>query len=374
MIYDKSRILFGLDKAKMSIRNSKFALVVEGQMDVITAHQHGFKNVVASSGTALTETQLQMLKRYTGNIALAFDMDEAGKSAADRGIQEALKQDMNVKVVQLPGSKDPDELIRENPKEFKSAIENALHIMDYYFQVMLEDLDLGTVEGKREAAKRMLPIIAKIKNKIEKDEWIRRLSETINTDERYLREALPREGGGRKQQEEQEEGPPSGFPQKTRGEVMSEMLLALMVRYPSFLDLVVDRMDVDEIFGYENKMFYKNIIIYYNNANSVNTSEELNFSEFRSYLDNSSEEGSAQLNLLDKLGILGEKEFSGMEKDQAKKELLRVIQELKRLYITERKKEIEQLIARSEKEGDKEKVEELMKELKNLSEESGTSE
>ena len=377
MIYDKSRILFGLDKAKMTIRNSKFALIAEGQMDVITAHQHGFKNVIASSGTALTETQLQLLKRYTNNLALAFDMDEAGRMAADRGIQEALKQDMNVKVVTLPGGKDPDELIRNNPQEFQAAIENASHIMDYYFRMLLEELDLGSVEGKREAAKRMLPIIAKIDNKIEKDEWLRRLSETINTDERYLREALPKERKQQKREGDEEKGGQS-FTQKSRGEVMSETLLALLLRYPSFLELAINRLSVDEVFGYQNKMFYKNLVIYYNNANSENALAEMDFNSLKEQLTASFKKekdgDQEQLRLLDKLGILGEKEFSNLDPDQAKKELLKTIQELKRLYISERKKEIEQLIAQSEREGNKERVEELMRELKTLSEEYGLTE
>jgi DNA primase len=375
MIYDKSRILFGLDKAKLSIRNAKFAVLVEGQMDVITAHQHGFKNVVASSGTALTEIQLQILKRYTDNIALSFDMDDAGKMAADRGIKEAMKQDINIKIVTLPGGKDPDELIRTNPQEFKSALENSQYIIDYYFQVLFEDLDLNSVQGKKEAAKRMLPIIAEIKNKIEKDEWIRRLSEALNVDERYIRESLPKEKkslAGESKKEEQNN--PANFARKSRGEMLSEALLALIIKFPSFLEYVINRLEVNEVVGEENKMFYKDIIIYYNNIDSDTGLAGLDFNTLKEKLGGASngeeQDGSEnRVKLLDKLAILGEKDFYNLDSDQAKKEILGTVKELKKIYISDRKKEVERLISQAEKQGDSRRVEELMKELKTLSDE-----
>ncbi|HNX10887.1 MAG TPA: DNA primase, partial [bacterium] len=107
-VYDKSRVLFGLDKARREIKDQDLAIVVEGQMDAITSQSRGFKNTVASSGTALTFGQVKLLKRYTNNLALAFDADAAGQIAADRGIVEALAQEMNVKIIIIPQGKDPD--------------------------------------------------------------------------------------------------------------------------------------------------------------------------------------------------------------------------------------------------------------------------
>jgi DNA primase len=374
MIYDKSRILFGLDKAKLSIRNAKFAVVAEGQMDVITAHQHGFKNVVASSGTALTEIQLQILKRYTDNIALAFDMDEAGKMAADRGTKEAMKQDMNIKIVTLPAGKDPDELIRNNPGDFKAALEGAQYVIDYYFRILFEDLDLNSVQGKKEAAKRILPMIAEIKNKIEKDEWIRRLSEAINTDERYIRESLPkRKVSPVGENKEDEQNDPANFARKSRGEMLSETLLALIVKFPAFLEYAINRLEVSEVVGEANRMFYKDLIIYYNNIDSDTGIAGLDFSTLKEKLNPTSGEQAKnpeeRNKLLDKLAILGEKEFYNLDNNGAKKEILNTIKELKKIYISNRKREIEQLISQAEKQEDDQRVNELMKELKTLSDE-----
>jgi DNA primase len=380
MIYDKSKILFGLDKAKMAIRSNDFAIVVEGQMDVITAHQHDFKNVVASSGTALTEEQLQKLKRYTKNVYLAFDMDEAGRMAAGRGIQEAIKVDLNIKVVILPAGKDPDELIKNDPEAFRQAIAKARHIMEYYFETQLQDLDLSGVEGKREAAGRLLPLIAKIKNNIEKDEWIRRLAEKLNTDERLLRESLPREKRrGEEQSRSQENdgrGGGSMWSRRSREEMLSEMLLSLLVKFPMFLEYAINRLAVEEVFGAENKKFYKTLILYYNSNNITDTGKELDYQELKTIITSNSVSSSGnnnnasdQLKLLDKLVILGDKEFYDLDPEKVKKEVVNIIKSLKTAFIHHRKKEIEGLIAESERKGESDRVEELMKELKALSDE-----
>ncbi|MFW5888592.1 MAG: DNA primase [Patescibacteria group bacterium] len=379
MIYDKSRILFGLDKAKLSIRNAKFVVVVEGQMDVITAHQHGFKNVVASSGTALTEAQLQLLKRYSENIALAFDMDEAGKMAADRGIKEAMKQDVNIKIVTLPGGKDPDELIRNNPEEFKTALENSQYVIDYYFRILSEDLDLNSVKDKKEAVKRMLPVINKIENKIERDEWIRRLSEAVNIDERYLRESLPkRNNSGERGKKDNEYSEPVIFFRKSREEMLSEALLALVIKFPVFLEHVINRLEVGEIAGEDNKIFYKDLIIHYNDINSGSEKGGPDFNILKEKFGSTSAEQEQDLNrkmkVLDKLAVLGEKDFYNFDNDRAKKEILGIVKELKKIYISTRKKEIEQLISQAEKQGDHGQVESLMKELKTLSDEYSSEE
>ncbi|MCD4762066.1 DNA primase, partial [bacterium] len=186
VVYDKSKILFGLDKAKQEIRRSDYAIVVEGQMDVITAHQAGFKNVVASSGTALTAHQVILLKRFTKNIMLAFDMDEAGATASDRGIQEALKQEMNIKVVELKDGKDPDDCIREDKEAWAEAVKTAKPMMQYYFDRTFSGMDLSDIVNRREAASILLNIIVKVGNRIEQDHWLKKLSEKIDVSESIL--------------------------------------------------------------------------------------------------------------------------------------------------------------------------------------------
>ena len=115
-IFQKSKTLFGFDKAKAFIKKHNFAILVEGQMDVIACHQAGMTNVVATSGTALTEEQIALLKRYSNNLAIAFDADAAGINAARRGIEIALAAGMNIRIIRIPdgAGKDPDECIKKD--------------------------------------------------------------------------------------------------------------------------------------------------------------------------------------------------------------------------------------------------------------------
>ncbi len=134
ILYDKSRILYGLDRAKMEIRQKDFCILVEGYTDVIMSFQADVSNVVATSGTALTNYQLKILKRYSENIYTSFDMDLAGDSATKRGIDLAQLQGFNIKVVVIPEDKDPADLISKSPKDWEKIIKEAKSILDFYFE------------------------------------------------------------------------------------------------------------------------------------------------------------------------------------------------------------------------------------------------
>lgn len=139
LLYEKSRILYGIQRAKTEIKSKDLAVLVEGQMDVIACHQAGMTNVVAASGTALTFEQIKLLKRYTNNIAMAFDADSAGERAGKRGIQIAVEEGMKVKVIVIPAGagKDADECLKKNPQVWFEAVQSAQDVMDWYFNITL---------------------------------------------------------------------------------------------------------------------------------------------------------------------------------------------------------------------------------------------
>ena len=190
LIYNKGHILYGLDKAKQEIKKENIAVLVEGNMDVISSHQAGVKNVIACSGTALTLEQIKLLKRYSLNLVLSFDTDSAGQTATKRSIDITQQQEMNVKVIKLAIDKDPDECIKRDVNIWKEAIKNATPIMEYYFRSVFLNLNLSNVENKKNAGKILLPIIAKITNKIEQTHWLQKLAEHLNVDEQILRNSM----------------------------------------------------------------------------------------------------------------------------------------------------------------------------------------
>jgi len=190
LIYDKSAILYGLDKAKMDIRKNDLCILVEGQTDVIMSHQAGFKNVIASSGTALTEQQLKIIKRYTENLATAFDMDAAGEIATKRGTNLALHFGFNAKVISLPNNQDPADCIKKDVKAWQKAINNAEELVKFHFNSAFSSDDPETVKGKKEISNALLPIIKKISNKVEQAHWLQELATRIKTQESVLIEEM----------------------------------------------------------------------------------------------------------------------------------------------------------------------------------------
>jgi DNA primase len=197
LLYDKSKILFGLDTAKQHIRGSDAALIVEGQMDFFAVYASGMKNVVASSGTALTHDHIRLLARFTKNLLFSFDMDAAGIKATMRGIESALAQGMNVKIIRLPrradGSlayKDPDECIRSDKAAWEHSVRDAVSFMEYHLDALSTPHMLTDGFEKRTYARHILESIRLVPDPIEQDHWIRVLGARINISESVLWEQL----------------------------------------------------------------------------------------------------------------------------------------------------------------------------------------
>ena len=189
-LFDKSAILYGLNLAAADIRRQDRAVIVEGYTDVITAHQNGFNNVVASMGTSVTERQISSLKRLTRNIVFALDADAAGGEATLRGTAFENTLNAEVKVIILPKGKDPDDAIRQDPKNWQQLLDSAPPIIDYTFDRVTAELDLATARGKSLATSKLLPIIAQIKDTVRQAHYLQKLAQLVKVSERRLETAL----------------------------------------------------------------------------------------------------------------------------------------------------------------------------------------
>jgi DNA primase len=195
-LFDKSRTLFGIDLAKAAIRREKLAVIVEGYTDVMAAHQAGFGNVVASLGTALTAGQVELATRYADAVALAYDVDLAGEAATQRGLLEELGPDQSVskvRVVRIPAGKDPDELIRTDPDSWRRAVAEAKPVIEYFIDRTAADVGLDGVAGKRELTGRVLALLKRVGDPIERNLYLQRLGQLVGVEDRVLAEALQRE-------------------------------------------------------------------------------------------------------------------------------------------------------------------------------------
>jgi len=197
-VFNKGSLLFGLDVAKNSIRSKNEALLVEGEFDVISAHQAGIENVVASKGTALTEKQVALLSRVCENVTLCFDGDIAGDAAARRGIELLDMAGVMVKVVKLGGFKDPDEFIKDDVAGFKKAVGSAENIYDFFIESATSRFDSSKAEGKKKIGSEVLPVFAKITDDMVRAHYIEKLSRVLDLDSSLVAQAvekrLPAEG------------------------------------------------------------------------------------------------------------------------------------------------------------------------------------
>lgn len=376
LIYDKSRVLYGLDKAKTEIRKNKLAVIVEGYMDVIASHQAGIKNVVASSGTALTPFQIELIKRYTENVVLAFDMDVAGDSATKRGIDRAIEAGLNVKILQLPEGKDPDECIKKDKKIWIESIAKASSIMDYYFENTFLNLDLTKVEGKKEAAKVLLPQIKIIPNKIEQAHYLQKLAQKLKVDEKILAEVL----AGQKTKEigKKKEGDEPALIKKDKNEILSERLFGLILSYPRFLDYFTKDFNLQYL-PQKFAPLYTKLIDYYNKKKENfelsdflqklnNEDQKLAFQakEFLLYFEKDQEEKSLKIQNSDSPKFRTQKYFLNNRFDP-EKELKIIISRLKQTFLKKRMRAINEEMQVAEKAHEAEKIKNLVQEFNQLS-------
>jgi DNA primase len=181
ILYDKSRHVFGLSQAKESIRKKDYAVIVEGNMDVITSHQYGFKQVVATAGTAMTEQHLKGISRISNNIKLAFDNDKAGMSATERAIPIAQKVGVSLSIVNINGAKDADELIHDDPNEWEKCIENSEAAMEWILRQYSNREDMSSAAGKKNYTTAAVNIIKTITDTVEKEFYLKKIANDADT-------------------------------------------------------------------------------------------------------------------------------------------------------------------------------------------------
>ena len=209
-IFDKSHLLYGLDLAKDAIREADQVVIVEGYMDAIATHEAGYKNVVASMGTALTDAQVDEIKRGNPQIVLALDADAAGQMATLRGLQimtENLDAEMvprlspdrilsferklktDIRIVQIEGGKDPDEIVRAEPERWPRIVSQAVPFMDFVIDVVTRGVDINDATAKSEAVKQVIPLLRQLPDAIRENHYARMLARKLDLPESAISEA-----------------------------------------------------------------------------------------------------------------------------------------------------------------------------------------
>lgn len=359
--YNKSRVLYGLDLAKREIKNQNLAILVEGNMDVISCHQAGMKNVIASSGTALTEEQVALIKRFTDNIALSFDMDTAGALAAEKGIGLLLSAGMNIKVITLPegAGKDPDEAIKKNLETWRSAVTEAKPVMPYLFSSAERKFGKRGGEDRKNFGKMLLPFIAKISDQIEQNFWIQELGRTIETSESVLRQYIKPSQGVSKGVNK------SALAQvSSRHMLLGRRLLSIMLILPGNTSFVIDQLTPLMLRDELESRLYEEMIVFYNNNGNIS------YADLKQKLA-ANQENAGLLDVLDRVILTAETDFGEMDSEVLQKELLNTIKDIRTLHLNEETKLLTRELAKAEGGGDKARTSELFIKIQELHKKGG---
>ncbi len=247
VLYDKSRHVYGLHLAKESIRKSQFAVITEGNLDVISSHQAGVRQVVATAGTALTEPHLKALSRFTGDIRLSFDADKAGAAATERAIPIASRVKVTLSIIDIPSGKDPDDLIRQDPKQWQQAITKHQYALDWLMARYAKLLDINSAVGKREYSDVLLPVVRGLADDVERDHYMGAIAKSIGVSRDALEQKFRKNTGpATEQRRRRVKVEPAMLDKaaiehkKTQDNFLSLMLMRPTLR--EFLELITDDM------------------------------------------------------------------------------------------------------------------------------------
>ena len=343
ILYDKSNVLYGLDKAKVTVRKQDYCILVEGYVDVIMVSQAGFENVVATSGTALTPFQLKILKRYTENLYTAFDMDIAGDAATKRGIDLAQAQEFNIKVIILPEGLDPADMVSKDIKEWEKRVKEGKSILDFYFETTFSKFDLNSSDGERKIIKTLLPAIKKIPNIIIQSRWAAKLAnklgiktEDVEKELQKIKEEYSEKLGIEPEEEK-------NIPVKTRKELLEERLIILFLKYPGQLEELVE----SQLFSFSSQT--KDLIL------KLKDNPQLKEKDLETEV----------IALFNSLALMAE--IEDIEEKDVASEIKYCLKEIDSLELKKKRAEITKEIKRSEMEKDTKKENELILKFNKLS-------
>jgi len=286
-VFDKGRLLFGLDKARKPIRAADQAVIVEGYFDVIALHQAGQANAVSPMGTALSEDQLRLLKRFTRRIVLALDADAAGDQATLRGLtlaREAMDRqadpvfdarglvryegrlDAELRVVTLPPGKDPDEVVAEDPEGWPALVGRAQSVVDYVLDVLTSGRDVTDPKMKSQVARQVLPLIEDVADPVEREAYRQKLARRLQVDERALQPGGGKPAAGRKRRAAAEPPaePAAQAPEATEARI-ERFCLGLLLQTPdiayrvdrALAELDLERLVPEDFTGTERQVIFQ---------------------------------------------------------------------------------------------------------------------
>ena len=334
-IFDKQATLYALDKAATAIREQETAIIVEGYMDVIAAHQHDRKNVVASMGTALTERQVYLVRSLAKTVILALDADTAGQEATVRSLEASWRamdrrrfgqrEEVKLLIAEMPEGRDPDDLIRESPDQWDEIVRSAVPYMDYLIPALARRFDVSSSQGKMQAVEALMPIIQSMSNAFDQDRYFGQLASALGVTREQLQASIGkmRPAGRTRAPERARANVPA--PNTTESplaaaerEPLEEFVLSALIRWPD-LWKDVGHHSPEEFRRTENRELFTQLL-------SAGTIDEL-----QQHLDKT---------LLDHFDYLREIDLKPTNRQTAPRAVRQALTRLEQRYLRERQAEL----------------------------------
>ena len=348
LLYDKGRQLFGLNLAKQRIREENFVVVVEGNLDVVASHQSGIKNVVAVAGTALTGDHLKSISRLTDDIRFAFDQDRAGVAATQRAVDISQSLNSKISVITLPSGKDPDDLIKQDPNLWKESVKSSKYAMDWLMEFYENKHDLSSASGKKFYTDVILNSIKKLKDPVEKEHYLKKLSKKIDISLEALIRKLGKTNEPKKPKKPIKTNSSTNEISDQEQRTIQDQLLGLALLNPE-LRRCLERLQADDL----------------------RTSEGIELAKI--LLDNSTKKETLSSKDLYKMGdyvkivaFKAEELYGEYSRQQKEQEALALIQKLQKLQKNFEQRKLTEMIKEAEAIGDKEKMEKLLEDYQKL--------
>lgn len=350
-IYRKSEVLYGLNYAKNSIKKTDSAILVEGYFDVVMAHQAGTENVCATSGTALTDKQIRLLKRFTKNLVFCFDNDSAGIDAAKRAFEIAQNEDMNVHVCTLPDAKDPADYIKDNEEKWPEAITKTVPFMQFCISESVNRHDIAKVEGKKKVLSEVLPYLFIVNNSIDRDYYVREIAQKLDLKEIQVYDELKRI---KKSDYNNPSENKENSNETNKKFTSSDVIFGLLYEYPEVLDDEFKDLK-PEYFDDEEKSIYN---IYKDNYNLLRAEDSRE--DFLSCFD------PELRKKIEVISLYTEKNYGNFNEKMVKNEFKALADHIKEIRDERTVRSLTREIREAEKNGENEKAKELLKKLNEL--------
>ncbi len=358
VVYHKSKILYGIDKAKKFIKEKNEVILVEGNTDVMAAHQIGVKNTVAVSGTALTSEQLDILRRYTLNLKMFFDMDSAGQSAAFRSTELALEKGFNVYIIESSAGKDAAEIISRDSAVFTLAVSSAKPAVEYFLEKIFSKYDKNNSIDKKKIATESLGFLKHIENVIERDHWLKILAENLNIEFKIIADNLNQLISRDKSFVKKPASAEIIF-KPERLKVIAEKIIGLMLAYPVVWKTMLEKYFTEPALSDRKDFQFL-----------VEKGQECNFEVDKLFFimeDKDLEKTFRKISFENRYQFSEGTKVAELDSEKALELALVYIAELRKEEIKRRMKNISLDLEKAEKEGNQEAIRLLTKEFSDLS-------